>query len=189
MSLVARARRATGIAFVAGLALAAGAGAIAIVAGAGTWSAARVTAGLAIAVLAWARPVAGVAVLLAIAPVFGNRPTTAQYTTFVWLAACAVPGWLGRLTTRDREAAWDLIGSPAGLAALAYAGASVLSLTSLPLYAPGDIAGAASPLEAVRALVRTDILEANYPVLTVGLTLHALVAALVVAVAIRAEAP
>jgi hypothetical protein len=187
MSVVGRARRATGIAFVAGLGLAAGAGAFAIVAGADRWSAARVAAGVALAALAWARPVAAVAVLLAIAPVFGNRPTTAQYTTFVWLVACAVPAWLGRLVSRDREAAWDVIGGPVGLAVLAYAGASVLSLSSLPLYAPGDIAGASTALGAARAMLRTDIVELNYPVLTVVLTLHALVAALVVAIAIRAR--
>lgn len=187
MSLAGRARRATGIAFVAGLGLAAAAGTVAIVAGADRWSALRVAAGLALATLAWVRPVAAVAVLLAIAPVFGNRPTTAQYTTFIWLVAWAVPAWLGRLVSRDREAAWDVLGGAVGLAVLGYAGASVLSLSSLPLYAPGEIAGASSLLGAARTLVRTDIVELNYPVLTVILTLHALVAALVVAVAIRAE--
>jgi len=189
MSLAGRARRVTGIAFVAGLGLAAAAGAAAIVAGADGWSAVRVAAGAALAALAWVRPVGAVAVLLAIAPVFGNRPTTPQYTTFVWLIACAVPAWLLRLASRDRETAWDVLGGPVGLAALAYAGASVFSLSSLPLYAPGEIAGAPSALEAARALVRTDIVELNYPVLTVVLTLHALVAALVAAVAIRADAP
>lgn len=188
MSFAWRARRATGIVFVAGLGLAAGAGAFVILAGADRWSAVRVAAGLALAALAWARPVAAVAVLLAIAPVFGNRPTTAQYATFIWLVACAVPAWLGRLVSRDREAAWDVLGGPVGLAVLGYAGASVLSLSSLPLDAPGEIAGASSLLGVARALVRTDIVEFNYPVLTVFLTLHALVAALVVAIAIRAEA-
>src|SRR5262245_66598778 len=133
MSLAGRARRATGIAFVAGLGRAAGAGALAVVAGADRWSALRIAAGVALAVLAWARPVAAVAVLLAIAPVFGNRPTTAQYTTLVWLVACAVPSWLGRLVSRDREAAWDVLGGVVGLAVRGYAGASVLSPSGLPL--------------------------------------------------------
>ena len=149
-------------------------------------------AGLALAPLAYLRPVLAVAVLLAVAPICGHRPTTGPFVAFVVLTACAVPGWLARLWTRDRAAALDVLGTPAGLALTGYVGASVLSLSSLPLYAPADIVDAASLGEAMRllpgALAAADVTAVIYPVLTVVLTLHAAVAALTVAVAIRTEA-
>ena len=83
-----------------------------------------------------------------------------------------------------------MLGTPVGLALTGYVGASVLSLSSLPLYAPADIVGAATLGEAIRllpgALAAADVTAVIYPVLTVVLTLHAAVAALTVAVAIAA---
>ena len=102
-----------------------------------------------------------------------------------------MPGWLARLWTRDRAAALDVLGTPIGLALTGYVGASVLSLSSLPLYAPADIVGAATLGEAIRllpgALAAADVTAVIYPVLTVVLTLHAAVAALTVAVAARSR--
>ena len=188
----ARLLRAAGTALPVGLGLAAAAGAIALLVHPGSWTVLTVVAGLALAPLAYVRPVLAVAVLLAVAPICGHRPTTGPFVAFVVLTACAVPGWLARLWTRDRAAALDVLGTPAGLALTGYVGASVLSLSSLPLYAPADIVDAASLGEAMRllpgALAAADVTAVIYPVLTVVLTLHAAVAALTVAVAIRTEA-
>jgi hypothetical protein len=188
----ARLLRAAGMALPAGLGLAAAAGAMALLVHPDGWTALTMTAGAALAALAWLRPVLAVALLLALSPICGHRPTTGPFVAFVALTACAVPGWLARLWTRDRAAAVDLLGTPAGLALTAYVGASVLSLSSLPLYAPTDIVDAATLGEAIRllpgALAAADVTAVIYPVLTVLLTLHAAVAALTVAVAIRVEA-
>ena len=188
----ARVLRAAGTALPVGLGLAAAAGAIALLVHPGSWTVLTVVAGLALAPLAYLRPVLAVAVLLAVAPICGHRPTTGPFVAFVVLTACAVPGWLARLWTRDRAMALDVLGTPAGLALTGYVGASVLSLSSLPLYAPADIVEAASLGEAIRllpgALAAADVTALIYPVLTVVLTLHAAVAALTVAVAIRTEA-
>ncbi len=188
----ARVLRAAGTALPVGLGLAAAAGAIALLVHPDGWTVLTVPAGLALAAVAWLRPVAAVALLLALSPICGHRPTTGPFVAFVALTACAVPGWLARLWTRDRGAALDVLGTPVGLALTGYVGASVLSLSSLPLYAPTDIVGAATAGEAIRllpgALAAADVTAWIYPVLTVLLTLHAAVAALTVAVAVRAEA-
>ena len=55
-----------------------------------------------------------------LAPIFGNRPTTAPFVAFVGLTACAVPGWLARLATRDRARLLDVLATPVGLALAAY---------------------------------------------------------------------
>jgi O-antigen ligase len=186
----ARALRAAGTALPVGLGVAAAAGAIALLVHPDGWTVLTLPAGVALAALAWLRPVTAVALLLALSPICGHRPTTGPFVAFVALTACAVPGWLARLWTRDRAAALDLLGTPAGLALTGYVGASVLSLSSLPLYAPADIVGAATAGDAIRllpgALAAADVTALIYPVLTVLLTLHAAVAALTVAVAVRA---
>jgi len=185
----ARVLRAAGTALTAGLGLAAAAGAVALLVHPGDWTVLTLAAGLTLAVVAWLRPVLAVALLLAVSPICGQRPTTGPFVAFVALTACAVPGWLARLWTRDRAAALDVLGTPVGLALTGYLGASVLSLSSLPLYAPADIVGAATLGEAIRvlpgALAAADVTAVIYPVLTVVLTLHAAVAALTVTVAIR----
>ena len=191
MSVVARPGRAAGAACVAGLAAAALAGALLVLGGAPTWTPGRVAAGVAIAGLAWWRPAAAAACLLAIAPILGNRPTTPQFLWLAWLTAAAVPAWLARLLHRDRAAALAIVTAPVGLAVLAYAAFSVLSLSSLPWYAPGDLLEAAAgegTSAQLRALLGADVVATIYPVLTVVLTLHAAVAALTIAVAIRARA-
>ena len=98
----ARVLRAAGTALPAGLGLAAAAGAIALLVHPDGWTVLTVPAGLALAALAWLRPVAAVALLLALSPICGHRPTTGPFVAFVALTACAVPGWLARLWTRDR---------------------------------------------------------------------------------------
>jgi hypothetical protein len=187
----ARALHAAGTALPVGLGLAAAAGAIALLVHPDGWTVLTVSGGLALAALAWLRPVLAVGLLLAIAPICGHRPTTGPFVAFVALTACAVPGWLARLWTRDRAAAVDVLGTPTGLALTGYVGASVASLSSLPLYAPADIVDAATLGEAIRllpgALAAADVTAVIYPVLTVVLTLHAAVAALTLAVAIRVE--
>src|SRR4051812_47847633 len=187
----ARVLRAAGTALPAGLGVAAAVGAIALLGHPDGWTVLTLPAGVALAALGWLRPVTAVALLLALSPICGHRPTTGPFVAFVALTACAVPGWLARLWTRDRAAALDLLGTPAGLALTGYVGASVLSLSSLPLYAPADIVGAATAGDAIRllpgALAAADVTALIYPVLTVLLTLHAAVAALTVAVAVRAE--
>ena len=186
----ARALRAAGTALPVGLGVAAAVGAIALLVHPDGWTVLTLLAGVALAALAWLRPVTAVALLLALSPICGHRPTTGPFVAFVALTACAVPGWLARLWTRDRAAALDLLGTPAGLALTGYVGASVLSLSSLPLYAPADIVGAATAGDAIRllpgALAAADVTALIYPVLTVLLTLHAAVAALTVAIAVRA---
>ena len=127
-----------------------------------------------------------------LSPICGHRPTTGPFVAFVALTARAVPGWLARLCTRDRAAALELLGTPIGLALTGYVGASVLSLSSLPLYAPGRHRrrrhrGRSDPPAAGRPRRRRRD-RPGYRVLTVVLTLHAAVAALTVAVAVRAEA-
>jgi hypothetical protein len=183
--------RAAGAALPIGLGAAAAVGAISLLLRADPWTALVVPAGVAVAVAAWARPVLAVAILLALAPICGHRPATGPFLAFVTLTACAVPGWLGRLATRDRALVLDVLGTPVGLALAGYAGASVLSLSSLPIYAPEDIVGAASIGAALRllpaALAGADVTDAIYPVLTVVVTLHAMVAALTVAVALRRD--
>jgi O-antigen ligase len=187
-----RVLRAAGSALPAGLGLSAATGAIALIVHPDGWTVLTAIAGAALAALAWLRPVLAVGLLLALSPICGHRPTTGPFVAFVALTACAVPGWLARLWTRDRAAALDVLGTPAGLALTAYVGASVLSLSSLPLYAPADIVEAATLGEAIRllpgALAAADVTAVIYPVLTVVLTLHAAVAALTVAVALRVEA-
>jgi O-antigen ligase len=195
----ARVLRAAGVALPGGLGVVAALGAIALLLRPEAWTITAVPVGLAMAWLAWVRPVAAVALLLAVAPICGHRPTTGPFLAFVTLTACAVPGWLARLATRDRTIALDLLATPVGLALTAYAGASLLSLGSLPIYAPGDIVGVASSgvgaaaiagtLRALPgALAAADVVALAYPVLTVVLTLHAAVAALTVAVASRRDA-
>ena len=186
----ARVLRAAGTALPVGLGLAAGAGAIALLVHPDGWTVFTVAAGLTLGALAWLRPVLAVALLLAVSPICGQRPTTGPFVAFVALTACAVPGWLARLCTRDRAALLDVLGTPIGLALTGYLGASVFSLSSLPLYAPADIVGGATLGEALRllpgALATADVTAVIYPVLTVVLTLHAAVAALTVTVAIAA---
>jgi len=187
----ARVLRAAGPALPALLGLAAAAGAIALILHLDGWTALTAIAGAVLAVVAWSRPALAVALLLTLAPICGHRPTTGPFLAFVGLTACAVPGWLARLWTRDRAAALAVLGTPVGLALTGYVGASVLSLSSLPLYAPADIVGAATLGEAIRllpaSLAGADVTAVIYPVLTVVLTLHAAVAALTVAVALRSE--
>ena len=184
--------RVAGAGLVGGLALAALAGAIALVVGRDGWTVLRVVLAGAIVGGAWWRPLHTACLLLALAPLAGNRPTTPQFAWLVWLTALAVPAWLARLVTVDRAVAARVLGAPVGLAALAYAGVSVLSLSSLPLYALPDLVGApsfgAALAAAPRALVTADVITAVYPVLTVALTLHAAVAALTVAVALARPA-
>jgi hypothetical protein len=187
----ARVLRAAGTALPAGLSLAAAAGALALLVHPDGWTVLTLAAGLALAALAWLRPILAVALLLALAPICGHRPTTGPFVAFVVLTACAVPGWLARLWTRDRAAALDVLGTPVGLALTGYVGASVLSLSSLPVYAPADIVDAATLGEAIRllpgALAAADVTAVIYPVLTVVLTLHAAVAALTIAVAVSVK--
>ena len=188
----ARALRAAGAALPVALGVAAAAGSVAVLLRPAAWTPVAVVAALALATLAWVRPVLAAAVLLAIAPICGTKPVTGPYLFFVAFVACAVPGWLARLATRDRALALDTLTTPTGLALLGYVGASCLSLSSLPIYAPADIVGADTIGDAIRALpaalAGADVTDTIYPVLTVILTLHALVAALVVAVAIRRDA-
>ncbi len=188
----ARLLPAIGAALPIGLGLASAAGAVLLLLQPAAWTALVAPVGAALAIVAWMRPVLAVALLLAVAPVCGNRPTTGPFLAFIAWTACAVPGWLVRLATRDRATALDLLGTPVGLAMAGYAGASMLSLSSLPLYAPADIVGAASITEALRllpvALAAADVRAPIYPPLTVVLTLHAVVAALTVAVAARGKA-
>jgi hypothetical protein len=131
--------------------------------------------------------------LIALAPLAGNRPTTPQFAWLIWLTALAVPAWLARLVTTDRAVAARVLGAPVGLATLAYAGVSVLSLSSLPLYALPELVGVDSNAAgsivtalaaAPRALATADVITPIYPVLSVVLTLHAAVAALTIAVAL-----
>ncbi len=188
----ARVGSAAGIALPVALAAVAAAGAVVLLARPAAWTAVAVPAGLALAAVAWLRPVLAVALLLALAPICGTRPTTGPFLALAALTACAVPGWLARLAMRDRARLLERLGTPLGLALCAYAGASLLSLSSLPIYAPADIVGAATLAEAIRvlpsALAGADVTALVYPVLTVILTLHALVAALVVGVAVRRDA-
>jgi hypothetical protein len=188
MTVLAHVGRAAGAASVAGLAAASLAGALVVLFGPDAWSPARVAAGLAVAALAWWRPVAAAACLLAIAPILGNRPTTPQFQWLVWLTAAAVPVWLVRLLSRERAAAASVLTSPLGLAMLAYAAVSVLSLSSLPWYAPRDLldgVGVDGAWALARAILAADVGATIYPVLTVIVTLHAAVAALVIATGIR----
>ncbi|MEO5820320.1 MAG: hypothetical protein ABIT71_07410 [Vicinamibacteraceae bacterium] len=189
---VARLLPAAGAALVIGLGVVAAAGAVTLVARPDGWTVTTLLAGLTLAGLGWARPVLAVALLLALAPICGHRPTTGPFLAFVGLTACAVPGWLARLATRDRALTLGVLGAPAGLALVAYCGASLLSLSSLPIYAPADIVGAASIAEAWRrlpeALATADVVATIYPILTVVLTLHAAVAALTIAVGVRRDA-
>jgi O-antigen ligase len=192
MSAVARTGRVAGAAFAIALALVAAAGALALLAQVPAVPPVVVAAGVAIAVVAWLRPVAAAAVLLAAAPLFGDRPTTTPFVACAWLTACAVPGWLARLAGRDRRHLVDLVATPVGLALAVYAGVSVLSLTSLPIHAPADLVGTATAGQAFRELparlLAADVTFPIYPLLTVILTLHALVAALTVGVAVRRDA-
>jgi len=191
-SSLGRVRRAAGAALPIALAAAAAAGAVALLARPAAWTATAVPAGLALAAVAWLRPVLAVAVLLALAPICGTRPTTGPFLALAALTACAVPGWLARLATRDRLRLLERLGTPLGLGLCAYGGASLLSLSSLPIYAPADIVGGSTIVEAIQAvpsaLAGADVTSTIYPVLTVVLTLHALVAALVVGVAVRRDA-
>jgi hypothetical protein len=188
----ARLLRLAGVALPGGLGVLAALGALALVARPDAWTTLTVPVGLAVAWLAWWRPEGAVALLLALAPICGHRPTTGPFVAFITLTACAVPGWLARIVTRDRAMALDLVGTPVGLALAGYCGASVLSLSSLPLYAPAEIVGAASIGEVWRALPRAlagaDVTALAYPLLTVILTLHAAVAAVTIAVAVRRDA-
>jgi hypothetical protein len=181
-----------GAGLVAGLAVAALAGGIALVAGRDGWTLLRAVLAAAVVAAAWWRPLHTACLLLALAPLAGNRPTTPQFTWLIWLTALAVPSWLARLVTIDRGAAARVLGAPVGLAMLAYAGVSVLSLSSLPLYALPELVGAGSFGEALaaapRALVTADVITPVYPVLSVVLTLHAAVAALTIAVALARPA-
>jgi hypothetical protein len=185
----ARALHVAGVAFVVALGAAAGVGAVALLLRPDAWTLAAVPAGVALALLAWLRPVLAIALLLAAAPICGNRPTTGPFLAFIGLTACAVPGWLARLATRDRARLLDVLVTPPGLALAAYAGVSVLSLSSLPLYAVLDLVGASTAGEAVwllpTALAAADVNATIYPLLTVILTLHALVAAVTIAVAVQ----
>lgn len=185
----ARALHAAGVPFVFALGAAAGVGAITLLLRPDAWTVAAVAAGVALAVLAWLRPVLAVALLLAAAPICGNRPTTGPFLAFIGLTACAVPGWLARLATRDRARLLAVLATPVGLALAAYAGVSVLSLSSVPIFPVDELVGAATPAEAIRllpaALSAADVNATIYPLLTVVLTLHALVAAATIAVALR----
>jgi hypothetical protein len=180
--------RVAGACLIGGLALAALAGAIALVLGRDGWTLLRVVLAGAVVGGAWWRPLHAACLLLALAPLAGNRPTTPQVAWLIWLTALAVPAWLARLATVDRAAAGRVLGAPVGLATLAYAGVSLLSLSSLPLYALPDLVGATSMGAALaaapRALVTADVITPVYPVLSVVLTLHAAVAALTIAVAL-----
>lgn len=191
MSGVAGAGRAAGAGLLMALAASALAGAVVLLLRPGAWTPLAAAAGLAIAIVAWARPALAAAALLVLAPICGNRPTTGQFLAFVTLTAWAVPAWLARLAWRDRTHALEALGSRVGAALCAYAGASLLSLSSLPLYAPAAIVGATSASEAIAqlpaALATADVIAPIYPVLTVVLTLHALVAAITIAVAVRRE--
>ncbi len=182
---------AAGAALPSGLGVVAALGAVALVLRPDAWTTLAVPVGVGIAWLAWARPEAAVALLLAVAPICGNRPTTGPFLAFIGLTACAVPGWLARLVTRDRAEVLDLLGTPVGLALAGYCGASLLSLSSLPVYAPAEIVGAATIGEAWSALpgalAGADVVTLAYPLLTVVLTLHAAVAAVTVAVAVRRD--
>jgi O-antigen ligase len=186
-----RVRRAAGAALPIALAAAAAAGAVVLLARPAAWTAIAVPAGLGLAAVAWLRPVLAVAVLLALAPICGTRPTTGPFLALAGLTACAVPGWLAGLATRDRLRLLERLGTPLGLALCAYGGTSLLSLSSLPIYAPADIVGASTLVEAIRVLpsafAGADVTSTIYPVLTVVLTLHALLAALVVGVAVRQD--
>jgi hypothetical protein len=185
-------RRTAAIGLLASLGLPALAGALLLVLRPEAWTPLGAAAGLAVAVLAWARPVLAAAALLALAPICGNRPTTGPFLALVTLTAWAVPGWLARLAWRDRAAALEALGTRVGAALCAYGFASLLSLSSLPLYAPASIVGATAGTGALSqmpaALAAADVVAPIYPVLTVVLTLHALVAALVVAVGARRDA-
>ena len=191
-SAVGRMCRAAGAALPIALAAAAAAGAIVLLARPAAWTVIAVPAGLALAAVAWLRPVLAVAFLLALAPMCGTRPTTGPFLALAGLTACAVPGWLARLATRDRLRLVERLGTPVGLALCAYGGASLLSLSSLPIYAPADIVGASTIVEAIRVLpsafAGADVTTTIYPAVTVVLTLHALLAALVVGVAVRRDA-
>jgi O-antigen ligase len=191
MSGIAGAGRAAGAGLLIALGAAAAAGAVCLLLRPGAWTPLAAAAGAALAAAAWARPVWAAAALLALAPICGNRPTTGPFLFFVTLTAWAVPVWLARLALRERARALAVVGSPLGLALCAYAAVSALSLSSLPLYAPASIVGAETATEALRrlpaAMAAADVLDPVYSVLTVVLTLHALVAALVIAVALPAR--
>ena len=192
MSGAGQVRRVAGAALIAALGGLALAGAVAIVVGRDGWTLARAALAVATLAAAWWRPLPAACALVALACIFGNRPTTPQFVWLIWLTALAVPAWLARLVTTDRAAAGRVLGSPVGLATLAYAGVSVLSLSSLPLYALPEIVGATTISGAIAAapavLVTTDVTALAYPVLSVILTLHAAVTALTIAVAVAGPA-
>lgn len=188
--MIGRVLQPAGRLLVASLFLVALTGSSAILLGAVAWTPLAIALAIAVPAATWLRPVTTVAVLLAALPFFGNRPTTPQYLALIWVSSLVAIPLLVRLI-RQRSETVAVIRSPIGLATLAYAGASLASLSSIPFDAIVPAAGVPSPpaglLDVLRLLPRMDVLEPLYGVLTVVLTLQALVIALWVAVQVRAR--
>lgn len=183
--------RLAGRLLVAALVLMAAVGSLAIVAGSGPWSLLRMGLAIAVPVAAWRWPAFTLAALLAALPFFGNRPGTPQFLWLAWLSSLAVVPWLLRLVLRDRALVGAVAASPVGLAVIAYGAVSVLSLASVPfdeLHEAYELpAGAGGLLQVAPLVARADILDLLYPLLTVLLTLQAIVVAFTAGVAIRRE--
>jgi O-antigen ligase len=154
-----------------------------------SWPAAALAAG--VAALAWLRPLPAIAMLLAVLPFFGNRPTTPQFHWLLWVTSLVALPCLVRLATAWRGEASAVMRGGVGLAAFAYAGASWLSLSSVPFDEIADAHRLTPALDglwqALRILPGTDVLDPYYAVLTVVLTLHACVIGQTAAVLIRRE--
>jgi hypothetical protein len=183
--------RLAGRLLVGGLAAAAALGALAIVVGAVAWSWPAWLLAPLILTAAWIRPLETCALLLASGPLFGNRPRTPQFLWLVWLAALVACPLLVRLCTTWKREAQEVLRSGVGLAALAYAAASFLSLTSIPVDEILETFGlpfdASGVWTALRVLPTTDVLDPYYAVFTVVLTLHALVIGLALAVLLQRD--
>lgn len=189
--MIARLAGRAALALLALLAATAAVGAVGILAGARPWSPASGLLAAGVAAAAWLRPLQTIAALAAILPFFGNRPTTLQYLWLIWLTSLMVLPMLARLLTAARQDAGHVLRAPVGLAAFFYAGASFLSLSSIPFDEIAEThaleAGWHGAWQGMRLLPGMDVLDPLYAVLTVVLMLHALVIALAVAVEVRRD--
>ena len=158
--------RHAGAALIGLLAVLSAAGAAVVVAAAQPWTFGRLVLASAIALLSLYQPRWVLVTLAAVPWLFGNRPSTPQYQWLIWGTSLAALGLLARLVTQSRAEVLAVLRSRIGLAALAYAGASALSLVSLPIDEMAGSALDAGAWETAVTFATADVLDPLYSVRT-----------------------